>query len=103
MRQSLSAAQLLLLLLASCTVSTVPIKQDKGTASDSMDADEVKKSNLLNVLSAIFDWQTPESDAEITAEDPGLPFRPQRSMYNPQPGREKAMCKNFFWKTFSAC
>ncbi|XP_073525266.1 cortistatin [Phyllobates terribilis] len=105
MCQSLSTTQLLLVLLASCTVrSTAPMKQDRGTASDSMDADDdVKRSNLLNVLAAIFERQIPESDAEINFEGPELPFRPQRSMYNPQLGREKTTCKNFFWKTFSAC
>ncbi|CAI9624629.1 unnamed protein product [Staurois parvus] len=36
-------------------------------------------------------------------EDPELQYRPQRSMYNPPMAREKGMCKNFFWKTFSTC
>ncbi|KAM3921646.1 cortistatin-like [Leptodactylus fuscus] len=105
MCQSLHTAQLLLVLLASCTVrSTVTTRHDKMTASGSMEVDEIKKNNLLNVLSTIFDWRAPESDAEmIHVEEPELPYRPQRSMYNPHTGRDKTMCKNFFWKTFSAC
>ncbi|KAG8568381.1 hypothetical protein GDO81_013976 [Engystomops pustulosus] len=105
MCQSLQTSRLLLVLLVSCTVrSTVPIRHDRMTPSNSMDVAEIKKSSLMNVLSAILDWRPPESDAVmINIEDPELPDRPQRSMYNPNMGREKNMCKNFFWKTFSTC
>ncbi|XP_056399022.1 cortistatin [Hyla sarda] len=104
MCQSLHITQLLLVLLASYTVSSaVPTRHDMA-ASGSMDTDDIKKGNLLNVLSAIFDWRSPEGDAVmINVEDPELPYRPQRSMYNPHLGSEKTGCKNFFWKTFSAC
>ncbi|XP_069802675.1 cortistatin [Dendropsophus ebraccatus] len=105
MCQSLHTTQLLLVLLASYTVSsTVPTRHDRVTAIGSMNTDEIKKGNLLNVLSAIFDWKSPEDDTVmINVEDPELPYRPQRSMYNPHMGSDKSMCKNFFWKTFSAC
>ncbi|PIO36480.1 hypothetical protein AB205_0124490 [Aquarana catesbeiana] len=98
-------AQLLLLLLAFCCVrSAVPIRRDKTAASGSMEIDEVKKNNLVNVLLAILDWASPWADTyTMNNEDPELQYRPQRSMYNPPMAREKSMCKNFFWKTFSTC
>ncbi|XP_018414533.1 PREDICTED: cortistatin isoform X2 [Nanorana parkeri] len=99
-------AQLLLVLLAFCSVrSAVPIRRDKIAASSSREIDEVKKNNLVNVLLAILDWASPWADVDtmMNNEDPELQHRPQRSMYNPHMGREKGMCKNFFWKTFSAC
>ncbi|XP_075046357.1 cortistatin [Mixophyes fleayi] len=105
MYQSVITTQLLLVLLASCSArSAVPKESDKMTTSDSMEIDEVKKINLVNILSGIFDWTSPESNEPVvSSEEPELPYRPQRSMYNTHAGREKGMCKNFFWKTFSTC
>nr|DBA16541.1 TPA: hypothetical protein GDO54_003924 [Pyxicephalus adspersus] len=102
---SMVTAQILLILLAFCSVqSAVPIRRDKITASTSMEIDEVKKNNLLNVLLAILDWASPWSDVDtVNNDDPEFQYRSQRSMYNPPIAREKGMCKNFFWKTFSAC
>lgn len=68
------------------------------------DLDEVKKNNLVNVLLALLDWVSPWAEEDtMNNEDPELQYRPQRSMYIPPMAREKSMCKNFFWKTFSAC
>ncbi|XP_075459222.1 cortistatin [Ascaphus truei] len=93
------------LLLAVYTFgSAAPTREEKLPLRDSKELAEGKKNALLMVLSAMFDWSSQGDD--VTNEnhaEPELPNREQRSLFNQPAAREKAACKNFFWKTFSTC
>ncbi|KAM4650537.1 cortistatin-like [Discoglossus pictus] len=99
---------LLLLILVFCRVGTAaPARGEKVMAQDGkilQELSEGKKNSLLTALSTMFDWASQEEGMpSVTNEEPEIPYRQQRSMFHQAPARDRASCKNFFWKTFSTC
>uniref|UniRef100_A0A670J145 Somatostatin/Cortistatin C-terminal domain-containing protein n=1 Tax=Podarcis muralis TaxID=64176 RepID=A0A670J145_PODMU len=67
---------------------------------------DIKRSELLAFLSGLADWVSRTNEAPLSRQEKaGLSSREDRAPHpHPQPpAREKAPCKNFFWKTFSSC
>ncbi|XP_027964116.1 cortistatin-like [Eumetopias jubatus] len=95
---------LLLLLLSGATAA---LSLEGGLAGhDSRHLQEViemKKNSLLTFLAGRYQWASQVGAAPFTGGAAGEVAKrqdvppPQRSL------REKAPCKDFFWKTFSSC
>ncbi|XP_053136742.1 cortistatin [Hemicordylus capensis] len=64
---------------------------------------DIRRSELLAFLSRLADWPSRPNEAPLSRQKLELSPQQERATL-PQPlSREKAPCKNFFWKTFSSC
>ncbi|XP_035979376.2 cortistatin [Halichoerus grypus] len=100
---------LLLLLLsgATATAATAALPLEGGLARhDSRHLQEViemKKNSLLTFLAGRYQWASQVGAAPFTGGAAGEVAKRQDVPPPQQSLREKAPCKDFFWKTFSSC
>ncbi|XP_006145408.2 cortistatin [Tupaia chinensis] len=99
---------LLLLLLLSGAMATAALPLDGGpTSQDSghmLEVAEIKKSNFLTFLAWWYEWTSQAHGMSLTGGEPREVSKRQEGLSLPQSTRrDKAPCKNFFWKTFSSC
>nr|XP_056721391.1 cortistatin [Euleptes europaea] len=65
---------------------------------------DIKRSEILAFLSGLADWVSHVNEAPLSRQEKtDLRPRQERATFPQPPVREKAPCKNFFWKTFSSC
>ncbi|XP_031818752.1 cortistatin-like [Sarcophilus harrisii] len=100
------------LLLVSWAVATAALPLEDGLVLKSseplMDAAEGKRGDLLTFLVSLYDWSSRGGGGGgemplAAADEPQFSKRDGRGLPNQAAPREKAPCKNFFWKTFSSC
>ncbi|XP_028596539.2 cortistatin [Podarcis muralis] len=97
----------LLVVIYSCPApATLPVPEGLAWKDSkySQAQTDIKRSELLAFLSGLADWVSRTNEAPLSRQEKaGLSSREDRTPHPQPPAREKAPCKNFFWKTFSSC
>uniref|UniRef100_A0A8C4SFG4 Somatostatin-1B-like n=1 Tax=Erpetoichthys calabaricus TaxID=27687 RepID=A0A8C4SFG4_ERPCA len=98
----LSSLVPLLLILSSVTSAQVmPLEERLALRSGRVSSAFVyRKASLLRILSELSDFGPLVKDGSDVRQQSQLG---ERSVFSQSPPRERAPCKNFFWKTFSSC
>ncbi|XP_066493455.1 cortistatin [Tiliqua scincoides] len=65
---------------------------------------DIKRDEQLLFLSRLADWASRMNEAPLSRKVK-VEFNPRqaKATFSQPPARDKAPCKNFFWKTFSSC
>ncbi|XP_003413524.1 cortistatin [Loxodonta africana] len=97
---------LLLMLPGATAIATLPLGDSlPGTDSGHLqEVVEIKKNGLLTFLAWWNEWTSQAGTVPFLGGEARKVAKRQDGLPPPQATRrEKAPCKNFFWKTFSSC
>ncbi|KAG2459512.1 SMS2 protein, partial [Polypterus senegalus] len=94
-----SLVPLLLILWSVTSAQAMPLEERLALRSGRGFSKD-RKDSLLRILSELSDFGPLIKDDSDVRQQSQLG---ERSVFSQSPPRERAPCKNFFWKTFSSC